>query len=75
MIGVQRTPTLGFGAPQHLFTVPSRMEEQGSRDYDVTPDGQRLLIVRTPDATASRRIDVITNWLDELKRLVPVDGS
>ena len=51
------------------------MELQGGRDYDVTPDGQRLLIVRTPDAAAPRQIDVITNWLDELKRLVPVDGS
>ncbi len=75
VIGVHRTPTLGFGVPQHLFTVPSRMELQGGRDYDVTPDGQRLLIVRTPDAAAPRQIDVITNWLDELKRLVPVDGS
>ncbi len=68
VVGAHRTPTLGF-------TVPSRMELQGYRDYDVTPDGRRLLIVRTPDATAPRQIDIITNWLDELKRLVPVDGS
>jgi hypothetical protein len=45
------------------------------RNYDVSPDGQRLYALRVPDAVAPRRIDLVTGWLDELSRLVPPGGS
>jgi hypothetical protein len=43
--------------------------------YDVSPDGQRLLMVKPsaggePDARP--RIVIVTHWLTELQRLVPV---
>ena len=35
-------------------------------------DGQqRILAVRVPDLDAPRRIDIVTDWLDELKQVVP----
>jgi hypothetical protein len=43
-------------------------------DYDVTPDGQRILLrLPNPDAYA-RGIDVVLNWFTVL-RLQPRDGK
>ncbi len=40
--------------------------------YDVSPDGQRFLVVEGPEQElAVHQIQVITNWFEELKRLVP----
>ena len=43
--------------------------------YDVSPDGQRLLMLRSPDAfqSFSNQVQLIAieNWFDELERLAP----
>lgn len=48
---------------------------RGTRMYDVSPDGQRFLMIR--DAGELRgvppQIIVVQNWLEELKRLVPTN--
>jgi WD40-like Beta Propeller Repeat len=38
-------------------------------NYDVAPDGQRFLMIRND--TRSGRLNVVLNWAEELKRLVP----
>jgi hypothetical protein len=39
-----------------------------SSNYDVTPDGQRFLMVRDDDVdVASTRVVVVTNWAEELR--------
>ncbi len=40
-------------------------------NYDISPDGQRFLMVK--DDSASGRLNVVLNWTEELKRLVPVN--
>ena len=44
------------------------------RYYDVAADGRLLVIGRTAaeSAPTTRQINVITNWFEELKRIVPV---
>jgi len=46
-----------------------------SRTYDVSPDGQRFLMIKDAEARAqpptAPRIIVVQNWTEELKRLVP----
>jgi hypothetical protein len=46
------------------------------RTYDVSPDGQRFLVIKdAPGSDASAitaGIVVVQNWVEELKRLVPV---
>ncbi len=42
------------------------------RNYAVTPDGERFLMVK-PDETAQGNINVVLNWLDELERRVPTN--
>jgi serine/threonine-protein kinase len=43
------------------------------RAYDVSADGKRFLMIKEtdPGASASPRIVVVLNWLEELKRLLP----
>ncbi len=48
------------------------------RDYDITPDGERLVMVfpadRTDGGEAARpQIIVVQNWFEELRRLVPTN--
>jgi serine/threonine-protein kinase len=50
----------------------------GGRNYDVSPDGQRFLMLKVgtsgdDDQSAAARFTVVENWTEELKRLVPVD--
>jgi serine/threonine-protein kinase len=40
------------------------------RDYDITPDGKRFVMVREMNPPP-RRIAVVLNWFEELKRLAP----
>ncbi len=45
------------------------------RSYDVSLDDQRFLMIKDaagPDQSAPPRIVVVQNWLEEVKRLVPV---
>ncbi len=48
------------------------------RDYDITPDGERLVMVFPADQTdrsdaARPQLVVVQNWFEELRRLVPTD--
>jgi Tol biopolymer transport system component len=64
-------PPFEFDAPQTLFELSIDQGNVNVRNYDVTPDGKRILAIRIPNEYAPRRIDLITNWLEELERLVP----
>ena len=51
---------------------------QGGRNYDVSPDGRRFLVIKNAAAPAGQaaiapRVIVVQNWLEELKRLVPAN--
>ncbi len=70
-------PAFAFSNEQTLpidgFTVVSYY-----RDYDSTPDGERLVMMfpaeRTDGGGVSRpEIIVVQNWFEELRRLVPTD--
>jgi len=39
--------------------------------YDVSRDGQRLLVVKRTQPVPTTRINLLVNWFEELKRLVP----
>ena len=46
-----------------------------TRQYDITADGKRFIMVKAPAADAGHApsIIVVQHWLEELKRLVPVN--
>jgi hypothetical protein len=42
-------------------------------NYDVSPDGQRFLMLKAaePEGEGPTQINVVFNWFEELKRRVP----
>lgn len=57
------------GAPTTLFAGPYPDEPNWSapRSWDVTPDGQRFLLLRRPSGTVPRQVVVVTGWWQELR--------
>ena len=41
------------------------------RNYDVDPTGERFLMIKSASAAGDNEIVMVTNWFEELKRLVP----
>jgi dipeptidyl aminopeptidase/acylaminoacyl peptidase len=69
-VRVTTKPTLTVTAPQVLFTSTSYVGN--NNPFDVTADGQRLLMIKEDDrSAAATRIDLVQNWGRELNRLVP----
>jgi serine/threonine-protein kinase len=72
-------PTFSPGTPVRLFDGPYLIGNPVSpRTFDVSPDGQRLLMIKeegaTTDATVEEaEIKIVLNWTDELTRLVPTN--
>jgi hypothetical protein len=73
-VPITTTPTFSAGTPRVLFEGPFRIDGP-FRGYDVTPDGQRFLMVREVPQQPGRvsQIVLVQNWLEELKRLVPTN--
>jgi len=41
-------------------------------NYDISPDGQRFVMIKeSEEQQEARQINVVLNWFEELKRLVP----
>jgi Tol biopolymer transport system component len=73
-VPITTTPTFSAGTPRVLFEGPFRIDGP-FRGYDVTPDGQRFLMVREVPQQRARvsQMVLVQNWLEELKRLVPTN--
>ena len=56
--------------------LPDALMPEGSRDYDITPDGERILMIVPADEpgleNARPQIHVVLNWFEELKTRAPV---
>ncbi|MGK2960818.1 MAG: protein kinase domain-containing protein [Gemmatimonadaceae bacterium] len=57
------------GAPVRLFTNPAFLEDEFHRQYDVSPDDQRFVMVRDSEKNI-QTLGVIINWAGELDRLL-----
>ena len=71
----RRDGGVDIGTPEEFTAFPFLTPGGGGgRIYDVTPDGKRLLVIaRTSgiEPASTTHINVVVNWFDELKRLVP----
>ncbi len=84
-VPVQTAPAFHAGSPTRLFEdrsllLDARTFSSGAhRTYEVSPDGQRFLMMKFSDASAGASRDgsivVVRNWSDELRRLVTSDRS
>jgi serine/threonine-protein kinase len=70
-----RGTTWGAGTATKLFAGRYFTGADSSRQYEVSPDGQRFLMIKEAGATNQTatppQVIVVQHWTEELKRLVP----
>jgi hypothetical protein len=75
IMAVEVTTQPGFapGKPRLLFEGAYTPSTALSTNYDVSPDGQRFLMLKPVETQTSTptQINVVLNWFEELKRRVP----
>jgi hypothetical protein len=72
VVGVSTQPTFSAGKAELLFEGHYRPTNVSLPRYDVSPDGQRFLMVKDAGAERSTtQINIVMNWFEELKRRVP----
>jgi hypothetical protein len=64
-----RPDSLELGKPVPLFALdPYFLGAQG-RNYDVSPDGQRFVMIKNPPSqTGGAKVQVVLNWAEDLRR-------
>ena len=70
---LQIEPFLVLGEAR-LFDTVRFWNIDNRAHHDVHPDGQRFLMLAESENESRPRINVILNWFEELKRLVPTDN-
>ena len=75
-VSISAGATLNTGRPQRLFERPYDRTLALWPNYDVSPDGQRFLMLKTVEQNESpAQINVVVNWFEELKRFAPAGSS
>jgi serine/threonine-protein kinase len=70
-VSIETEPTFNAGRPQVLFegSYVSSPFDPEFQYYDISPDGKRFLMLKEAEQEAP--INIVLNWFEELKRLVP----
>ena len=76
-VSVRTQPTVTFSLPAALPITGIARDPGANRIYDVTPDGKQFVVLLPPGATSgdarqTLQIQVVLNWLEELKARMPV---
>jgi eukaryotic-like serine/threonine-protein kinase len=72
-VGIRPGASFSAGAPQVVFEGPYALTS-GGRLYDVSPDGRRFLMIKSPQATEDSEplsLVVVQHFDEELRRLLP----
>jgi Tol biopolymer transport system component/predicted Ser/Thr protein kinase len=70
-VGVETTPSFRVTEPRP-FVERRDPQLTVASGWDVSPDGQRLLMMKNEDHTKMPSLDVVLNWHEELKQRVPI---
>ncbi len=75
VVSISATPSFSPGRPKLLFegAYVRGSPSFAFTTYDMTADGQRFVTLQPAENAAPRQINVVLNWSEELKRLVPID--
>jgi len=63
-------PRFAAATPRALFSQSFSLASERV-NYDVSPDGQRFVLVGLGDSEQPAQINIVLDWFNELKRLVP----
>jgi hypothetical protein len=67
-------PAFSAGKPRILFQGSYIPTPRSAADYDVSPDGQRFLMLKGAEQVPGE-INVVVNWTDELKQKAPAGSK
>ena len=72
-VGIATQPSFAAGTPRMLFEGRYEPSPVPATNYDVSPDGQRFLMLKPSEQAqaAPTQINVVLNWFEELKQKVP----
>ena len=72
-VDIATQPSFTAGKPRMLFEGRYEPGPVQLNNYDVSPDGQRFLMLKPSESAeaAPTQINVVLNWFEELKRRVP----
>ena len=68
-VPIETDPAFEVGTPRILFPWPHGISQR----FDVFPDGQSFVMIKTDPESTPTQLNVILNWFEELKERVPVD--
>jgi Tol biopolymer transport system component len=72
VVGIATSPTFTPTNPTLLFKGNYHQGAIYGRNYDIAPDGRRFVMLKELDPeSVPQNINIILNWFEELKRLVP----
>jgi eukaryotic-like serine/threonine-protein kinase len=72
-VGIATQPSFSADKPRTLFEGPYQPSPATIPNYDVSPDGQRFLMLKSSEQAqaAPTQINVVLNWFEELKQKAP----
>jgi hypothetical protein len=71
-VPVQTAPEFSAGVSKALLETRQFGLEGIGRNYDVSPDGSRFLLIKNlPMPPDAKRVIVVENWFEELRQKVP----
>ena len=72
VVEVTTQPNFAHGSPKALLEGQFFTADAGNTTYDVAPDGQHFLMIQPGEPEQGvTQINVVQDWFEELKRLVP----
>jgi Tol biopolymer transport system component len=76
-VDIATQPGFAAGKPRMLFEGSYQPTLTTIQNYDVSPDGQRFLMLKPPEQseTGPTQINVVLNWFEELKQKVPTGNK
>ena len=72
-VDITTEPTFSADSPRLLFEETYQKSTLFGAAYDVSPDGQRFLMIQGSEQEAVTQINVVLNWFEELKQRVPTN--
>ena len=72
LVSIRTEPTFRAETPRLLFEGSyTYTRPHWAANYDISPDGQRFLMIQ--EELGTDQINVVLNWFEEVKRLVPTN--
>jgi hypothetical protein len=70
-VSITTQPSFTADKPRMIFQGPYLPTPRSGPNYEISPDGQRFLMLSPTDQAESDHMVVVQNWFEELKQKIP----